>query len=118
MFRKFIHILGIFHIVLAVNCMLIGVIVEFHQVHVYKTHVSFWHLQATKTAGKDGKKYIQPATNFVKSLNTDFVTSQIQLSGNEVHLQLFEKTIYSRHLFDLITPEYIYDETLRGPPVA
>ena len=118
MIKKLVHRLGIIFIIVAVNCMLIGVIVEFHQVHVYKNNISFWHLQATKTIGKDTKKYIHPYTNFVKLLKTDYVVDQLQVGGDHVHFHLFEKTIYSRHLFDLITSEYRYDKTLRGPPIA
>ena len=118
MIKKLIHILCVLNIVIAVNCMLIGVIVEFHQVHVYKNNISFWHLQATKTVGKDTKKYVKPITDFVKVLNTDFLTHELHTCGDHVRYQLSEKTIYSRHLFDLITPEYIYDKVLRGPPQA
>lgn len=98
--------------------MLIGVIVEFHQVHVYKNNISFWHLQATKTVSKDTKKYVQPITSFVKPLHTSLISSDMHEGGNVFTLQLSERTIYSRNLFDLITPEYMYDKALRGPPCA
>jgi hypothetical protein len=98
--------------------MLIGVIVEFHQVHVYKNNISFWHLMATKTVGKGSKKYVKPITDFVKDLNPGFVAREVRPCGDHAHFQLSEKTIYSRHLFDLSTPEYIYDKVLRGPPTA
>ena len=118
MFKKLKHILGILSIVVAVNCMLIGVIVEFHQVHVYKNNISFWHLMATKTASKDSKKYVKPITDFVKVLHTDDLVRDIQHRFDMIHFQRWETNIYSRHLYDLKSPEYIYDKVLRGPPVA
>lgn len=118
MLKKIVHTFGLFHIVIAISCMLIGVIVEFHQVHVYKNNISFWHLQATKTIGKDTKKYVQPITDFVKELDTHFFINDLVDYKNSVHFQLNENSIYSRRLTDLITPEYIYDKALRGPPVV
>ena len=118
MLKKLVHIIGILHIVIAVNCMLIGVIVEFHQVHVYKNNISFWQLQATKTVSKDTKKYVKPITDFVKVLHTGFLVQDVLAGSDQVQFQLSGRTIYSRHLFDLITPEYNYDKVLRGPPRA
>lgn len=118
MFRKVLYALGYFHVVMAITCMLIGVIVEFHQVHVYKNNISFWQLQATKTVSKDTKKYVQPITSFVKQLNTGITDTDPHAYGDSFSLHLCQRTIYSRNLFDLITPEYMYDKVLRGPPRA
>lgn len=118
MIKKAIHTFGVFHIVVAMSCMLIGVIVEFHQVHVYKNNISFWQLQATKTVGKDTKKYVQPITDFVKDLRTGIVRTDLHDCEQVSHFQLSENSIYARHLFDLITSEFIYERTLRGPPIA
>ena len=116
--KKLIHILGIIQIAVAVNCMLIGVIVEFHQVHVYKNNISFWHLMATKTAGKDSKKFVKPVTHFVKLMSADGIVQDIQYREDVLLVLRRETNTYSRHLFDLKSPEYIYDKALRGPPAA
>lgn len=118
MVRKLIKIIGVLHIVVAVNLMLIGVIVEFHQVHVYKNNISFWHLMATKTTSKDSKKYVKPITDFVKLLDTDGLARDLQNMGDRIHFQCFEKNLYIHRHFDLQSPEYIYHRVLRGPPVA
>lgn len=116
--KKVFKILGISHVMIALVCMLIGVIVEFHQVHIYKNNISFWHLQATKTISKDSKKIIKPVWNLEKVFNCDFDFIDNQKKGTDVNLDLSEMTIYSRNLFDLITSEYAYDKALRGPPVV
>ena len=118
MLKKLVHILGILSIVVAVNCMLIGVIVEFHQVHVYKNNISFWHLMATKTASKDSKKFVKPVTHFVKLMHADGLMQDLHYSDDILLFQRWETNTYSRHLYDLKSPEYIYDKALRGPPVA
>jgi hypothetical protein len=118
MFKKLVHILGILHIVVALNCMLIGVIVEFHQVHVYKNNISFWHLMATKTAHKDSKKFVKPVPQIVKSMNADGLAQDLHYRIDVLLFQRWVTNIYSRHLVDLKSSEYIYDKVLRGPPIV
>ncbi|MCF8369193.1 MAG: hypothetical protein K9G76_09135 [Bacteroidales bacterium] len=115
--RKLFHILGVFYVSLAIGCLLAGVIVEFHQVHIYKNHVSFWQLQATKTNHKDGKKLILSAKQITSKVSGSKIDGcSTRMTAAIEKFRLSENTIYSRHLFDLITPEYNYDEAQRGPP--
>jgi len=118
MVKKVFKIFGISHVVIAVFCMLIGVVVEFLQVHIYKNNISFWQLQATKTVDQKSKKSIQPDKGAITIYTTDDVKNDLLSITGQVNLHLFENTIYSRYLFDLITSEYIYDKVLRGPPVS
>lgn len=118
MLRKLFYLFGVSHILIAVGCMLIGVIVEFHQVHVYKNNISFWELQAAKTVKDDTKKFVPSASKIVKKLLNNGFTAPSYSSGDLVHYNLSENTIYSRHLFDLTTHEYRIENILRGPPVV
>lgn len=103
---------------IAVCCLLIGVIVEFHQVHVYKNNISFWELQAAKTVNDNTKKIDPSSYQIIKQLFNDGVPDQIDSSRDLVHFHLSENTIYSRHLFDLTTHEYRLEDILRGPPIV
>ena len=118
MIKRLFRYIGIFHIIVAISCMLIGVIVEFHQVHIYKNNISFWHLMATKTTNKGSKKYVKPITDFVKDLSADKAPQDLQLRVDLFSYRLYDLALAARHIIDLDNPEYIYDKALRGPPCA
>ena len=101
----------------AVSWLIVGVVVEFHQVHIYKNHVSVWKILATKTVGKDQKKvFKEPIKTIPRLLDIDPAGKSVIMDASLVHYRLANNTIYVRNLFDLITPEYRYDKVLRGPP--
>jgi hypothetical protein len=116
--KKLFKVFGISHVVIAVVCMLIGVVVEFHQVHIYKNNISFWHLQATKTVNEKSKKQILPISYFIKQLHSDLNSIETGFCEELVHFHRSENTMYSRQFFDLMTHEYSLENILRGPPVA
>jgi hypothetical protein len=116
--KKLLHITGTVLITIAVNLMIIGVIVEFHQVHVFKHNVQFWQLMATKTANKDSKKYIKSDTGFVKTLDIGDPGCESQQFFRAHYSQLRESNIYFPHVHILKAAEYRYSRVLRGPPFA
>jgi len=98
---------------------IVGSTIMFHQVHVYHNHVDLWQIQAINIHGKDLKKVIQ-FVDKTHGNNFNIVFSN-QDAANEdglVAFRLSERTIYSRYLYDMISPEYIHDRSLRGPPTA
>lgn len=119
MLKKVLNSLGIFLAVFAVFWIVTGSTIEFHQVYVFHSHVDLWQVQTTKTVGKDLKKCFRvlgnnPYTPFNSGILNQSRTNEFGL----VALNLSERTIFSRCLYDLITSEYNYDKTLRGPPAA
>ena len=117
MLKRFFYRIGIVLAILAANWLIVGVIVEFHQIHVYKNHVSVWKIMAANAAGKDKKKLIQaPQNSQLKVFDGGLQAGRIPMNADIVCYMLAENTIYARNLFDLITPEYRYDKVLRGPP--
>lgn len=117
MLKKFLHSIGVLLATAAVVWLIIGVVVEFHQIHVYKNYVTVWKILATKTAGKDQKKIFKnPEQKILKLTSGGSSGKTVQVNACLVHYMLANNTIYARNLFDLITPEYRYDEVLRGPP--
>lgn len=118
MLKKVFHTVGVFHVVVAVVCIIIGVVVEFHQVHIYKNNISFWQIQATKAASKDTKKYIAPAKFSVTPIDIGFDNfGSIEAGATDVMLKISRRSIFARQHFDLITHEYNNLNILRGPPM-
>ncbi len=119
MSRKIFHSVSIMLAVFSACWIIMGSTIMFHQVHVYHNHVDIWQVQAVKTSGKELKKCFQFVENKLgSSLNLSFADQSIVNEYGLVALNLNERTIFSRYLYDLITPEYIYDKSLRGPPSA
>ncbi len=102
----------------AVLWIITGSTIEFHQKYVFHKFVDLWQVQVAQS-GKDLKKAIR----FVDKNNTttggnDALMAEKYIFGYDVNLNLSEKNIFSRYLFDLITSEYHSDKVLRGPPMA
>lgn len=95
-----------------------GSTIEFHQKYVYHQFVDLWQTQIAQ-AGKDIKKSFKlyAKNSLDNSGNDTFTSTQDQVSKFAV-LNLSQKNIYSRYLFDLITSEYLVVNVLRGPPAA
>ena len=119
MFKKVLHSIGLLFALFSAFWIIMGSTIMFHQVHVYHNHVDQWEVQAVKTSGKDLKKIFQFVDN-IHGNNSNFAFSNQNCVNDDglVALNLNERTIFSRYLYDLITPEYIYDKILRGPPTA
>ena len=105
-------------VVFAVLWIITGSTIEFHQKYVFHKFVDLWQTQVAQ-AGKDLKK----AFRFVDKNNqtaggNDALLAEKSIFRNDVNLNLSEKKIFSRYLFDLITSEYHSDKVLRGPPTA
>jgi hypothetical protein len=119
MLKKALHSFGIILAIFSAFWIIMGSTIMFHQVHVYNNHIDSWQIQAINIHGKDLKKVFQFIDNIhghiihLAVTNQDFVNEY-----GLVALRLNERTIYSRYLYDLISPEYIHDQSLRGPPVA
>ncbi len=119
MFKKALQGIGILMAVFSACWIIIGSTIMFHQVHVYHNHVDLWQVQAINISGKDLKKVFKIVDhNQGVNLNLAFSNQACINEDGLVALHLNERTIFSRYLYDLITPEYIYDKSLRGPPIA
>jgi len=119
MLKKALHSIGILLAVFSACWIVMGSTIMFHQVHVYHNHVDLWQVQAINIHGKDLKKVFQFVDN-VHGNNTNIAFSNQDCINEDglVALRLNERTIYSRYLYDLISPEYIHDQSLRGPPLV
>jgi hypothetical protein len=95
-----------------------GSLIEFHQRYVFHKNADLWKIQATQVKNDNEKRLIKVSLQeFQKFDLTDFLSNQ-QHSGNGLETyKLSVKSIFSRCLFDLLTPEYVYERILRGPPV-
>jgi hypothetical protein len=113
-FRGFSIILVSF----AVLWIITGSTIEFHQKYVYHKFVDLWQTQIAQS-GKDFKKSIRfvEKSNLNIGGNDSFVSENYNFC-NDANLNLSEKNIFSRYLFDLITSEYHLNNVLRGPPAA
>jgi len=119
MLKKVFHSIGILFAIFSAFWIIAGSTIMFHQIHVYHNHVDQWQVQAINTNGKDFKKCFQFLDNNQGStLDLNYVNQTQVNEYGLVALNLNERTIFSRYLYDLITPEYIYDKILRGPPTA
>lgn len=119
MLKRIFHSVDILLAILSVLWIITGSTIMFHQVYVYHNNVDLWQMQAINTNGKELKKCFQfvdnnPGTSFRLAFSNQINVNEFGL----VALNLNERTIFSRYLYDLITPEYIYDRVLRGPPAA
>jgi hypothetical protein len=95
-----------------------GSLIEFHQRYVFHKNADLWKIQATQVK-TDNKKTLQLfEKSVIKTTWNDIVTNEQHCGNGLVILKLSEKSIFSRYLFDLLTPEYIHDRTLRGPPIV
>lgn len=118
MFKKLIKKISEILAVFVLLWIMAGSLIEFHQRYVFHKNADLWTIQATQVK-TDNKKTLQlfEKSVVITSWN-DFLTNEQHCGNGFVTFQLCEKSIFSRYLFDLLTPEYIYDRTLRGPPVA
>jgi len=95
-----------------------GSLVEFHQKYVFHKHTDFWQVLIIKSE-KDQKKFFNVSEkNLQNKTGNDDLTSENKIVLKDVNLNLSEKSIYSRYIYDLLTSEYFYDESLRAPPLA
>lgn len=102
----------------AVFWIITGSTIEFHQKYVYHQFVDLWQSHVAQV-GKDLKKsYKLFAKTTLGSGANDALVSEQKLTVNHPNLNLSEKNIFSRYLFDLITAEYHLVNVLRGPPMA
>jgi hypothetical protein len=119
MLRKIFQSVGVMLAIFSAFWIIVGSTIMFHQVHVYHNHVDIWQIQAINIHGKDLKKVFQFVDNIQRNhINLAFLNQNYVNEYGLVALHLNERTIYSRYLYDLISPEYIYDKSLRGPPNA
>jgi len=95
-----------------------GSLIEFHQRYVFHENADLWTIQATQVKTDNKKALLLHEKCTIKITWNDFVSNEQHFGNGLVTYQLSEKSIFSRYLFDLLTPEYIYDRSLRGPPVA
>ena len=118
MIKKFIKKLSEVLVVFVLLWILAGSLIEFHQRYVFQKNSDLWKVQATQVK-TDSKKIFQISNKSVQTLLWGDINTIHQNDGNIlVNLYLSEKSIFSRYLFDLLTPEYIYDRSLRGPPIV
>lgn len=119
MLKKVLHSIGLLFALFSAFWIIMGSTIMFHQVHVYHNHVDQWEVQAVKTNSKDQKKCLQFIDTYTSKPFHSTLSNHADINDyGLVALQLNERTIYSRYLYDLITPEYIYDKILRGPPIS
>ena len=119
MVKTILHKLGGALMTFVMIWIMTGSLIEFHQRYVFDNHADLWDLQAAQIHGKDLKKYFRLYGKISPNqLSMDFQASVIHFNCSLVNFNLNKKTIFSRYLFDLHTPEYITDLSLRGPPVA
>lgn len=118
MLKNFIHKLSAVLVAFALLWIFAGSLVEFHQRYVFHKQVDLWQVVVTQS-GKDFKKSLRLIDkNWQHANGLDLFASNHSIVSLPVHLQLSEKSIFSRYLFDMITSEYDSDKVLRGPPVA
>lgn len=118
MLKKFIKKISEILVVFVLLWIMAGSLIEFHQRYVFHKNAELWTIQATqvKTDTKKTLKFFENCT--VKITWSDFVTNEQHCGNGLVSYQLCEKSIFSRYLFDLLTPEYVHDRSLRGPPMV
>jgi len=112
-FRSFSAVLVTF----AALWIITGSTIEFHQKYVFHKFVDLWQTQVAQT-GKDLKKAFRFVDKNQVAGGNDAMLAEKSIFGNDVNLNLSQKNIFSRYLFDLITSEYHSDKVLRGPPIA
>ncbi|MEZ5083045.1 MAG: hypothetical protein R2750_06315 [Bacteroidales bacterium] len=119
MVKIILHKLGGALLTVVMIWIMTGSLIEFHQRYVFDNHADLWELQATHIHGKDLKKFLRLySKSCPNQLSIDFQVNGTNFSASLVNFNLNKKTIFSRYLFDLHTPEYITDLSLRGPPVV
>jgi hypothetical protein len=118
MFKKFINKISEILVVFVLLWIMAGSLIEFHQRYVFHKNADLWTIQATQVKTDDKKALQLSEKSVVKILWNDFLTNEQHCDNGLVTYQLCEKSIFSRYLFDLLTPEYIHDRTLRGPPIV
>ncbi len=118
MLKKFIKKISEVLVVFVLLWIMAGSLIEFHQRYVFHKNADLWTIQATQVK-TDNKKVLQLSEKSVIRISwNNFLTNEQHCGNGLVTLQLSEKSIFSRYLFDLLTPEYIHDRTLRGPPAV
>jgi hypothetical protein len=119
MFKRIFHNLGVLFSMLAICWIVTGSIIEFHQKYVFHNYLDLVQTHISKSNEKDSRKYfklLDKNQNFQngKGFTSDFINNTSEIAV----LNLSEKSIFSRYLFDLLTPEYNTQNILRGPPVV
>lgn len=117
--KRLIHSAGVLFSLLAVCWIIMGSTIEFHQRYVYHNHIDIVQHQIVKLKEKDSEKYfrfLDKNQNF--KMGPDFFNGCLNNTSEIAKLNLCKKNIFSRYLFDLITPEFIIENALRGPPLA
>jgi hypothetical protein len=95
-----------------------GSLIEFHQRYVFHKNADLWAVQATQVK-TDNKKLLQFQEKSTLKISLGNFVANEQHNGNRlVTFQLCEKSIFSRYLFDLLTPEFVHERSLRGPPLV
>ncbi|MCB0806008.1 MAG: hypothetical protein KDC05_09440 [Bacteroidales bacterium] len=117
MFRNILHKFSKILMVFALLWIMAGSLIEFHQRYVFHKQVDLWQVVVTQT-GKELKKSIRLIEKANTSGGVDLLAELNRSNSLPTQLQLSEKSIFSRYLFDLITPEYRSENLLRGPPMA
>jgi hypothetical protein len=118
MVKNIIHKISAVLVAFALLWIFAGSLVEFHQRYVFHKQVELWQMVVNQPA-----KDIEKSLKLVEKQNTeshgfDLLAIERTSFENIVHLQLNEKSIFARYLFDLITAEYSSDNIMRGPPAA
>jgi hypothetical protein len=112
--KKVIEILSVFVLL----WILAGSLIEFHQRFVFHENADIWAVQATQVK-TDTKKVLQLQEKSTLKISLGNFVANEQHNGNGlVTFQLCEKSIFSRYLFDLLTPEFVHERSLRGPPLV
>lgn len=119
MMKRIIHSVSIIFSILSISWIIAGSTVEFHQRYVYHNHIDLVNAQFVKLKEKNSEKYFRFLDkNEGFHTGSFFSDDPINNTSEIAFLNLSRKNIFSRYLFDLITPEYIIHHTLRGPPRA
>lgn len=87
--------------------------------YVYHNHIDLVQSQILKLKEKDSKKHFKflDKSQQIKCF-PDLIGDYCNNISGVAVLNLSEKSIYARYLFDLLTSEYISLHSLRGPPIT
>ncbi len=119
MLKRIIHSISVVFSVLAIGWIIVGSTVEFHQRYVYHNHIDLVNVHFLKLKEKESEKYFRFLDkNQGFQIGPGFFNVSLNSPSEIAVLNLCKKNTYSRYLFDLITPEYIIPNALRGPPQA
>ncbi len=117
--KNIFYRLTILLVTFSISWIFIYSLIEFHQHYVFHKNVDLWQIQFLKSNDNDSKKAILLFDKKDNHLHGfDATECRINILSEVFTFNLSEKSIFSRYIFDLRTPEYELGRILRAPPIA